>query len=328
LVGNIAAKMPGVPRSLSSLVNRCLQADPLKRLTAEGLAKELNRYLRRRVRRRRIIFGGIGLVGSGVLAWQLSMGTSPPPYTHPLPENAAIHPSPSSPEAFFERGVEYLKTGDTAAAMKDFGDARRIKPDGQNIAFLAYCHSRAGNDPAASTLYREAIEKYGYHPAWVHSNRAYSLIKRGSPQDLRFAIAEANAALAIDPNLRAARLNRVYARYISGSNAKPQTIADPENCLADLNAVMSVGPYSGDLYYEAALILTVIGAGREEYRARAVAYLKEAVLLGKSPKRFAQEPVFRDHLNGRKDFEQVINLPPIKQHEPASNVHLVDPLNR
>jgi serine/threonine protein kinase len=328
LEGNVAAEMPGGPRTLVGLVNRCLLADPQKRLSAEGLAKELHRHLRRRVRRSRIIFGGVGLVGSGILAWQFTAGTQPAPATQPQPNQAAIHPSPSSPEEFFERGVEYLKTGDTAAAMKEFGNARRIRPDGQNTAFLAYCHSCAGSDRAAEALYREAIEKYGYRTAWVHSNRAYSLIQRGSPQDLRFAIEAANAALVLEPNLRAARLNRVYARCLSGINAKPPTVADPEGCLADLNAVMSVEPYSADLYYEAALILTVLGTGREEYHARAVAYLREAVQRGKNPKRFAQEPVFRDHLKGRKDFEQVINLPTSERFEPASNIHLVDPLNR
>lgn len=326
--GNFAAKMPGVPRSLARLVDRCLLADPLKRLTAEGLAKELNRHLRRKVRRRRILIGGAGLVLTGILAWQLSVGTQPAPATQTHPENAAVKRSPSTPEEFFDRGVEYLKTGDTAAAMKDFDVAQRISPDGRNTAFLAYCHGRNGNHPAAAELYSEAIKKYGFNEAWVRCNRAFSLIRCGSPQDLRFAFEEANAALELEPHLRAARLNRVYARFLSSLDPKTMTLANPEDCMADLNAVMSEGPYSADLYYKAALILTAAGAGREDRFALAMAYLQETVKRGRNPKRFAQESVFQVHLKGREDFEKLINLTAIEQHEPASNFHLVNPLNR
>ena len=325
---NAAAEMPGVPRSLARLVNRCLLSDPLKRITAEELVKELNRHFRRTVRRSRLLFGGAGLVLTVILAWQLSIGALPAPPARPLTDIATAHSSPSTPEGFFERGVEYLRRGDIAAATRDFGDAQRSKPNGQYIAFLAYCNSLTGIHQGAATLYLDAIEKYGYNTAWVHCNRANSLIQRGSPQDLRLAIEEADAALKIEPDLRAARLNRVYARFLSDLNPRTMTIANPEDCMADLDAIISVGPYSADLYYKMALILTAGAADREDRFTRALAYLHEAVQRGRNPRRFAQEPVFKAHLKGRKDFEQLINLPPIERPEPTSNLHLVDPLKR
>jgi eukaryotic-like serine/threonine-protein kinase len=326
-VPNVATETLGVSRSLVHLVNRCLVADPLKRPSAEGLAIELNRLLRRRVRRNRILYWGAGLVGCGILAWQLSVGTRPAPDIQSRPDNAVVHLSPSTPEEFFARGIKFLKTGDTAAAMKDFDNARRTRPDGRSIAFMAYCQNRTGIHAASAALYLKAIEDYGYNVAWVHCNRAYSLIQCGTPEDLRLSIEEANAALALEPCLRAARLNRVYARFLSGLDPKTQTVADPESCLADLNAVMSEGPYSADLYFRAARILTAAGAGREDRYAQAVAYLREAVLRGRNPKLLAQEPVFRVHLTSRKDFGQLTSLSPIERVEPTYNFHLVDPLN-
>jgi eukaryotic-like serine/threonine-protein kinase len=327
LIPNVRAETPRVPRSIACLVNCCLVADPLKRLSAESLAKELNRHLRRRVRRHRVFGGGVGLVGIGILAWQFTVATQPAPAALPQPVYTVVHTSPSTREELFKRGVDFMKTGDTAAAMKDFDDARRKQPNGQSTAFLAYCHSRIGNHRAASALYFEAINDATYKKAWVHCNLAYSLIKWRSLEHLRLAIEQADAALAIEPDLRAARLNRVYARYLSGLEVRPQTITEQERCLADLNAVMSDGPYSADLYFKAALILTSIGKGREEHYAQAVAYLQEAVRGGKNPTRLTLEPVFRDHLKGRKDFEQLTNLPPIERLDTASNFHLVDPLN-
>ena len=324
---HIATSNSEVPRSLARLLDRCLVDNPGERPSAESLEYELDRHLRRRVRRNRVFLGCVGFVGTGVIAWQLSAGTQPVPDMRPQPDSVAA-PRPSTPDEFFNRGLEHLRSDDLEAATKDFGNARRINPDGRSTAFLAYCQSRSGTHDAAAILYLKAIKDYGYGAAWVHCNRAYSLIRSGSPQDVRLSIDESNAALALEPELRAARLNRAYARFLVNFDAKTQTLANPEDCLSDLEAVMSVGPYTADLYYKAALILTAAAAGREDRYARAVTYLREAVRRGRNPKLLAQEPVFQVHLVARKDFEQAANLPPAEQPESVINLHVVDPLGR
>jgi serine/threonine protein kinase len=325
-----------VPRSLARLLAHCLSVDPQKRPSAQSLTQHLRHYLGRRARRGRVLLRPGALLGGAVLAWQVAVGAVPADPTTPVPagvpapntppEPPAVHRRPSTPDDFFRRGVESLRGNDTAAAMKDFDAARRAKPDGRSTAFLAYCHARSGNHKAAATLYQEAIRDHGYAEAWAHCNRAYSLIRGGSPDQLRQAINEATTALEREPKLRAARLNRAYARFLLDLDPKTQSLRNPGDCLADLEAILTEGPYSADLYYKAALVLAAASAGREEHSARAVNCLQEAVRRGRDPRLLAQEPVFRTHLTSRPDFAEVIKLPPAKAPTPGPNLHVVDPL--
>jgi len=328
-----------VPTPLMRLLARCLSVDPRTRPSARSLTQQLRRYLDRRARRKRFLFGATGLLGAGVLAWQVAAGpvavdhtVDPPaagtftPNPQPQPQPLAVHSKPSTPDEFFQRGVESLRQNDTAAALKDFDDARRAKPDGRNTAFLAYCHAKSGNHKVAIVLYQEAARDYGYKKAWVHCNRAYSLIRCGSAEQLRQAIDEATAALGLEPTLRAARLNRAYARFLLNLNPQTQSLWNPDDCLVDLEVVMTEGPYTADLCYKAALMLAAASVGREERAARAVNCLRDAVRLGRNPQLLAQEPVFRTHLTGREDFTDVTKLPPAKSPVPGPNPHLVDPL--
>ena len=328
-VPDIAAINPEVPRALARVVVQCLAADPRHRPSAAALERALDRYLQRRQRRVRALLACASVVAAVLTAGALSLGT-PVPATMPAPQPAVttIQPFVPTPDNLFRRGGDYLRAGDVASATKDFGDAHRIRPDGPSTAFLAYCHSQVSNHKAAATLYGEAIEKHNYRHAWVHCNRAYSLIRCGSDQDLRLAIDEADAALAVEPKLRAARLNRAYARFNSGFDAKTRLHANPEACIADLDGVMAEGPYRADLYYKAALMLTAGAAGREDRLARAVTYLREAVRLGRDSHSLAIDRVFKGHLARRKDFEQVAQLPPAERPEQLTNLHVVDPTGR
>ncbi|HJZ57982.1 MAG TPA: hypothetical protein VKE74_23695, partial [Gemmataceae bacterium] len=83
-----------------------------------------------------------------------------------------------------------------------------------------------------------------------------------------------------------------------------------------------------DLYYNAALILTASAAGREDFYARAVGYLGEAVKLGQRPQVFADDPVLQKHLSGRADFARLRQLQPPARPDPQPNLHLTDPLSQ
>jgi hypothetical protein len=322
----LGAANPRVPRSLARVVEWCLAADPRQRPTAEQLRHALDHHLGRWVRRFRWLLGGV-VLASGLVAWQYWPGPASPGGGPQPTEPAAIAPTPSTPKDLFERGRERLKAGDVASAAKDIDDAHRMRPDGPSTALLAYCRARSASHLMAAVLYQQAIAQHGYDVAWVRNNRAYSLIQCGTRENLRLAVEESTVALQLDPNSRAARLNRATARFKLNLDPKSQTLADPE-CLADLDAVLVTGPFTADLCYNAALILTASGSGQEDRYTRAIGYLRDAVALGKPPRHVAQDPILLKHLAGRPDFQQVTQLPPVKPPQPPLNPQLISPPDR
>lgn len=315
----------GIPGSLAGIVERCLAPDPGSRPTAAGLARELRRYLGPSRWPRRLLTAA-SVVGC-LLCWEVW-----PAFSAALnpdqPWAVAARPKrPITAEEFFARGAESLQGGDVEGARKDFHEANRLHPDGRNTAVLAYCHAHsagwAGHGTAVNE-YDKAVKKYGYDEPWVHNNRAASLIKLGSPDHLRLAIHEANAALKADPTLRAARLNRAYAQFRLHRETNSGPFNDPQ-CVTDIQAVVDEGFCTADLYYKAACILA-ISNGPEEYAARAVTYLQEAVNRGRHPGRLKDDPLLKG-LVGRTDFVEVVKLPQVPRPEAEScvNLHVIDP---
>ncbi|VTR95693.1 serine threonine protein kinase : Putative uncharacterized protein OS=Gemmata sp. Wa1-1 PE=3 SV=1: Pkinase: TPR_11 [Gemmata massiliana] len=320
---------PEVPGALAKIIASCLQFDPQNRPTAQALVQQLRHHLDRRARRKRALLAGCGLLGSIALAWQIATtGTDP----QPRPEVAAptspapVPAKPTTPDEFFQRGCEFLRNDDIASALKDFSDARVARPDGPSTAFLAHCYARSSNHKVAATLYKEAAKDFAYNKAWVHSNRANSLIRMGTLDDFREAITEATAALKLDPALRAARLNRMQARFLLDLDPKTEVLKNPDECLADLEAVMAQGPYTVDLFHKAAHVMAAAEYGHEERCARAVGWLRESVKLGYDAKILAQDPVFRVHLTGRADFAEVTKMPSGERPKHTQNLHIVNPL--
>ncbi len=327
-----AARNPEVPKPLAKIIARCLQRDPRKRPTARVLVQQLRRYLDRRARHKRAVLVGCGLLGSIALAWQIASAGSSTADPQPQPEVTAptspapLPEKPTTPEGLFRRGCEFLRNDDIASATKDFGDARVAKPDGPSTAFLAHCYARSSNHKVAATLYQEAVKDFAYDKAWVHCNRANSLIRLSTPNDFREAITEATAALELDPTLRAARLNRMQARFLLDLDPKTEVLKNPDECLADLEAVMAQGPYTMDLFFKAAYVMAAAEYGHEERCARAVGWLRESVKLGRDSKLLDQDPVFRVHLAGRADFAEVTKMSPGERPKRLLNLHIVDPL--
>jgi serine/threonine protein kinase len=326
-VPGVRAANPSVPPALARLVERCLAADPAKRPTAASLARELEHHLRRGTRRARLLsLAGAALVGVGLSAWQVLAAPAPAPSIPPPPPSAPAPPAvPTTAEEFFDRGVQFLRAGDVNPAVKDFGEAHQRRPDPRTRAFIAYCEARRAN-PRSAAAYYDDVMRQGYNLAWVHNNRAAALIKMGSAANLRDAIREATEALDLEPALRAARFNRAVARYHLNIDRNFK-LADPD-CLADLNAVMETGPYSPDLYYKAALILAASGDGNEAQLSRAVSYVREVLLLGKSFQQLAGNPVLKRHLGERDDFRALASMLVSTPPQAPVALDVIDPLSQ
>jgi len=211
-----------VPAALARLIRRTLVVDPRQRPTAEQLRRQLDAFVRHRVRRiglvlaAGVVFGLAGLAGvlrptgdgpAPVAATRDPSGIAPEPA--PAPGSGAAsavvkqpatdatsqkeeEKDPKEPHEFFARGVRLLKEGNRKAAFSCFEHAvlgPDGKPDGRTLAYLAYC---ADNPRLAMGHYAAAIEN-GYDGAWVRNNYAYSLFavaqtrRTYAPQELKAA---------------------------------------------------------------------------------------------------------------------------------------------
>ena len=191
----------GVPRVLARLVGECLAADPARRPTAAALARRLDRFVGRASPAGRVGPGGgrgdrrrRGCVGSRRdrqrltrLVRRRSCRSRPP--RRPIRSRPTI----SWPAAF---GSWPRATG--PAQFGDFSDASRLRPGGGTRALMGYSRTRAGKFDEAAVCYTDAIDKWGYRPAWVLNNRAHARIQIGlnDPKQLSAGLADAEAALA------------------------------------------------------------------------------------------------------------------------------------
>jgi serine/threonine protein kinase len=317
------AAHPHIPRRLARLIDWCLALTPGQRPTIDQVRHEIERYLVRRGRRH-VLAASLALMCASSMAWswmaEPRARVSPPAPTQPAPQLLR-----TEPDDLFVRGLRHLKAGDVAPAMKDFDDANRLRPGGRNAAYLAYCHALAGQHRVAAGLYREAVQTHGYSAAWVHTNWAYSLTQAAPTVDqLRVAAAEADRAVRLGPTLRAARLNRAYVRFQLSLADPAADRTDPEP-VADVVAAMGQGPFTADLYYRAATILVTFGGTSEQWRAQAVRYLAEAVKLGRRPQTLSANPLFRQHLRDREDFQKLFELPSAPPPIAAPDPHLARP---
>jgi serine/threonine protein kinase len=318
----------GVPGALASSVERCLAADPAARPAAADVEQALARWLRRRVQRARAAWALGGVVAAGLAVGLLSSVRPSARETPADPPATSVASEPTTADGYFARGLGSLKAGYVASAMKDFDTANRLRPDGRNTAYFAYCQTRSGSHVAAAALFKEAIEKHGYNAAWVRCDRAYSLAQTGRVPALEEAVREATAALDLEPELRPARLNRAYARFLlarrSVPKSSPREVTEP---LADVRAVLRIGPYTPDLYYEAAEIVVTFGEGREDNLAYAVYCLEQAVRYGLDPAGLRKDRVLAPALMNRADFTRLADLHGVPRDPDPSrlDVHLADP---
>jgi tetratricopeptide (TPR) repeat protein len=300
-----------LPAPLARLIDRCLEIDPARRPPIGRVREALERYSARHRRRRTAAAAAAGVLAVAA-AW-LAVPRAEPPVPEESPiaaTQAAFEATPHAADEFFARGLRHLRSGDFGAAVSDFGAANRKAPSGRTSAYLAYAHGLDGFHFQAEAWYRRALGQ-GYAPAWVHNNLAHDLLQLGSKAQAEQAIDEANAALKLDPNLLPARLNRAMGRHRL-SVADPATYPYSPEALADIEAVMRHPVDSAPLCVMAAYITARFGADREECRARAVGYLREAVRLGCPPTSLAKNLAF-DALKERPDFRalgSVLAAPP------------------
>ena len=118
--------------------------------------------------------------------------------------NEAIRLNPNNAEAYFRRGFEYSKKGDSDRAISDFNETIRLNPNNAEAYYnRGSAYDRKGDYDRAISDYNEAIR--------LNPNNAYAYSWRGNAYeakgDYNKAIADYESALRIDPNHSYAREN-------------------------------------------------------------------------------------------------------------------------
>ena len=198
---------------------------------------------------------------------------------------------------------------------------------------MGYARTLAGKHDKAVGHYWQAIDEFHYDEAWVRNNRAYGMIRNAvnQPRELGPALAEAEAALGLDPDLRAARFNRAYGRFFQALDQKSWTLADT-GALAeidrDLAPFLHDGPAAPDLYFLAAQVGAASGGADPARLATAVTHLRRAVELGYPVRMLPYDPVFSRHLGRRSDFQAVLAMPAVLPPTAPVNLSLAHPAGR
>jgi eukaryotic-like serine/threonine-protein kinase len=338
LLGRVVTGPPppaesGVPRRLARLVRRCLDPDVGRRPSAALLARELDRFVRRRVRRGLLAAAiGVLLVAGSIAVWLATRSPAEHASSSTAKDStdtAALAERrtpdtptvPRTPHDFIRRGFQRLDTEDDyMGARDDFRRAYQLQPAGRPAALMAYCLTRAANYLDATGLYREAVSR-GYEESWVYSNLAFAIIQDNlnAPPMVRAAalpaaVEAADAALSRDRACRSARYNRARARFDLTLDRNSWTVPDPLVVPAldrDLKDLLD-DPPEGHLPYVLAAQILVGPANADEARmAEAVRMVAKAVSLGLRVGPATANPVFR-RLIDREDFRRIRDpQPPI-----------------
>jgi hypothetical protein len=121
------------------------------------------------------------------------------------------------------------------------------------------------------------------------------------------AVACADLAARLQPDLREGRFNRLRARYHLHLDRGTRGLRDPQPVVDDVRAALADGPVPAVVYLLAAQALS---AAHADYHSEAVEYLREAVKRGRDPRALTDDPILGRHLSGRQDFQEVVGLPP------------------
>lgn len=255
--------------------------------------------------------------------------------------NAHLIAHKDDAQGWFARGLALLKLGEHdpsqfAFAIVDFKESDRLYPDAQTKACLGYALQRNGKDEAACHYY-ELARAAGYASAEVLNNLGCAYQKKtATRQDADRRLTE---ALDLNPNLQAAHHNRGRL-YYRQALAPPQPLAPDkavpfvttfsaldllEKALQDLGQAMKLGPLSGDLCHDAALVCAELAKTDTNQRSATVGFLDDAVRHGLNPRVLSREP-FETVLAGNPKFKLLQQQPHVPHpHAKAQFVLAVTP---
>ena len=262
----IRERNPDVRPRLARLVEQCLAFDPAQRPpTAAAVADELRRcysvkkqalqFLGTRPGRMAVTAAAVGLVSAAT--WMASAEGRTVPvdyralgmtavadgkYASAVPALiTATQQDPNDGEAWLNLGRARLAQREWQAARPALERAAQLRPNhGPTQATLAWCAAKLGSYEQAEAAARQA-ESAGYSPAALQAVRAFCRAQVRDDRATEVAVAK---ALAVDPNNRAALVNR---SVLTLNRAMGTPAAPPPDSFADVERALAAGPADPEL---------------------------------------------------------------------------------
>lgn len=253
------------------VVERCLAIDPDKRYpSVAAVAKDLKRELSplakagRWVNRHRsaacAMAGIVMVVGCGVAAGLSARDPYPVrqsragrialearEYDQAIEYlSSSLQALPDQFETRVLRAKAYVGAGLFNHAIEDLLRADKLREDGECRALLAYCCSCVDSYAQAIGLYEEA-RRLGYEPAGLLNNLGFCYHLMARPNEAEDAL---TAAIEKDGKMAVA----VYNRAVVRSARAIREGHPPDEAMRDIDAALSMGSCSANVYYSAAVI--------------------------------------------------------------------------
>jgi serine/threonine protein kinase len=264
-----------VDREISQLVERCLSIDPNDRpQSATGLATALKRSLslsskgKRWAKAHRVATTTMALFLAGSISWLgLALATRPSADQRELASaishydqkdypaailasTRALDLNPELHEAYRIRAYAHQTQGQYSAAIDDFRLLLGKGKDAEVRANIAYCSAITGYHHAA-IIEANTSQLNGFCNAPLLSNLANCYRAVGRYGD---AIDTATKAIQLEPTFQPSYLARALA-ILSNRLNDPKVSLDP--ACRDLEKALELGPVSGQLYFNAAWVLSL-----------------------------------------------------------------------
>ncbi len=201
--------------------------------------------------------------------------------------NRALDADGSLAEALVLRGRAHQALGRYNAAFSDYEAAHELTQDPRLQAAKGFCLAMQNNHHVAIRCYEQAIAG-GYRTAEVQNDLGFSLIRVGKASQ---ALESLGLAIALDPNLQAALVNRASAEFniaLATGNRLPL------DALRDITRAIELGPPAGDIYFQAASICALAAETNPQYVATGLEFLRQAVLNGCPTRLVDENPLFAD----------------------------------
>jgi tetratricopeptide (TPR) repeat protein len=198
---------------------------------------------------------------------------------------------PDDARGWFQHGAVSLKLKQYSVAVIDFSAADRLKPDGLTRACLAYACNENRQPQIARTYFQQAIQA-GYDRAEVFNDLGFVDLREGALAD-----AEHNLTQAIqrDRGLQASYHNRgrVYLRRAQQPTARATNGGTQaangldanllQRALSDLKQALDIGPPSGELYHDLAVVCAHLSAKDRARTTEAIEHLANGLRHGLDP---------------------------------------------
>lgn len=229
--------------------------------------------------------------------------------------NALVRADKTFWEARLARARWYAQSGEVSLAFDDYNALHQHQPTALTAACKGYCMGMLSHHDAAITFDEEAIRTGLASPA-VLSNLGWSLSKLSRLPEARSHLSR---ALEENADFQPALLNRGTVGVQESFAADAAIPA----ALADLQRAIELGPISGELYLDLAMLYAIQtrqGADASEQVAR---NLQLAIDNGLDPAGIAKNPMFT-RIADKLDLQPFINQ---QRRNPQRliGIHLVNP---